>query len=610
MKKWMVFLAMLMLLVAVAIPAFAANTEVAVAVSGDVAYAGDEITVTVSVSGDVLYTSIGYVPSYDKDVFEFVSFTAADNTGASINKYDETTGACMVMFESAKAYAGELFTLKLKVKADAPLKTVTIGGEVKANNQSDAVAVTIKSAQVVIECHHSYEWTKVDDNTHKGVCACGDVKTENHDWSGEVTDVEPATCIKPGSEIQHCSGCGATNKVTVKAKGHAWDNDCDTDCNNGCGETRDVSHSYSDKWSTDQENHWRVCTICGKKKDEAAHKPGAAATDKNPQVCTECGYVIQQALEHVHDFGEEWQQGAESHWHACAGCDEKKDEATHIPGPAATERDPQTCTECGYVLQAALKHVHDFDTSIWQKDSQNHWHVCKKAGCYTWGSSAPHDYDDECDVTCNTCGYVRIAPHHYGTEWQGNAYGHWVVCLLCGEQSSIMPHIPGDPATQDTPQTCTECQYWLMYPLSHEHSYELTWETDDYSHWKCCRECGASTEQEQHNWNEGTVIAEATETQDGMILFSCLNCGYERRMIVAATGTQTTPTQPSDATDPTEQTGPVETRPIITPLEEQEEFPWWILVVVAGTLLVTGIALFVIEFIRGKKHNTHGKFSK
>lgn len=550
MKKLMVFLAVLTLLVAISASAFAANTEVTFTTSGEQVYAGDEVVITVSVSGDTPYVAIGVKFEFDSGVFAFVRAEDAD-TGALRADYDEATNTFGVAFADPTAYEGVIQTIILRVKADAPVGTTTLGGSVVG-----AEGATLNAAQVTVACRHSYEWTQVDENTHKGVCACGDEKTENHDWSDEATDVEPATCTKPGSETLHCLVCNAAKTVDINAKGHAWDNDCDPDCNNGCGETRETSHKYSEKWSSDQKNHWHACTVCGDKKDVTAHKPG----------------------------------------------------------PAATEKDPQICTECDYVIEDALKHVHDFDTSIWQQDSENHWHVCKKAGCYTHGNSAKHVYDDECDVSCNVCSHVRIAPHHYGTEWQGNMYGHWMVCVLCGEQSSIMPHIPGDEATEETPQVCTECQYWVKYPLSHEHSYDMTWETDDYNHWKSCLECGEIDAPMPHSWDEGMVIEEPTDTKDGQKSYTCLDCGYRRIVLIPMEGTQQTdPTQPTDSGDPfnpADPTDPVETRPTIAPPAEKEEFPWWILAVAAGTLLVTGIVLFLIEFVRSRKHNMHGKFSK
>ena len=59
-------------------------------------------------------------------------------------------------------------------------------------------------------------------------------------------------------------------------------------------------HNYADVWSSDESGHWHECSLCHGKKDEAAHTPGAAATETTPQKCTECDYIITPALGHTH----------------------------------------------------------------------------------------------------------------------------------------------------------------------------------------------------------------------------------------------------------------------------------------------------------------------
>lgn len=61
---------------------------------------------------------------------------------------------------------------------------------------------------------------------------------------------------------------------------------------------------------------------------------------------------------HEHSWSREWSKNETYHWHACSGCDEKNDVGTHTPGAAATEKDPQTCTVCGYIIAPATGHIH------------------------------------------------------------------------------------------------------------------------------------------------------------------------------------------------------------------------------------------------------------
>ncbi len=545
MKKLLVFLAALMLLMALALPAFAADSEVTFASSGDLVYAGEEIKVTVSISGDTPYTALGVLLNYDKQVFEYVEYEFG-NTSALFMDFSD--GMLVATFDDNNTYAGNLLIIKLKVKEDAPSITTSITGQVSAKNLNDNVAITVKAAEVTIGCRHNFTWENKDEEQHVGTCSiCGDVKTEKHGW-GEGFNITPATCTEPGSETLECLLCHTQKTVRIDPKGHAWDNDCDPDCNNGCGETREAGHKYEEKFSSDEDKHWHACSVCGDKGELTAHVPGPAATETTAQTCTTCGYEIKPKLAHVHDFSEEWQQ-----------------------------------------------------------DADYHWHICLKKGCYSRMDNDTHDYTDACDVTCNTCGHIRVAPHQYGMEWRASDLGHWQDCLLCGNHSEILEHIPGAPATADTPQVCTECNFWIQYPLNHEHTLAEVWSYDDNNHWKYCTECSAHCEEAPHNWDEGTVLEEATETQNGSIRYNCKDCEASREELILATGTQTDPTE----TDPGTQTDPiVPTNPQSPNPAEKDEFPWWILIALAGVLLLTGIVLFVIELIRSKKHNSRGKYSK
>lgn len=63
---------------------------------------------------------------------------------------------------------------------------------------------------------------------------------------------------------------------------------------------------------------------------------------------------------HVHSWSQDWSVDAESHWHACGGCSQRRDAAAHTPGEWVTDREAtcteegrrhRACTVCGYVLE-------------------------------------------------------------------------------------------------------------------------------------------------------------------------------------------------------------------------------------------------------------------
>lgn len=132
-----------------------------------------------------------------------------------------------------------------------------------------------------------------------------------------------------------CHGCD--EKENFEA--HQYTDACDAECNT-CGYIRTVTHSYSDTWSTDSEKHWHQCSVCGNRADESAHIPGPAATETSAQTCTTCGYVLQAPLGHEHSFGSAWQTDAVSHWHGCA-CGAKADEGSHSWDGGTVTQPPQ-----------------------------------------------------------------------------------------------------------------------------------------------------------------------------------------------------------------------------------------------------------------------------
>lgn len=220
-----------------------------------------------------------------------------------------------------------------------------------------------------------------------------------HQWD-EGTVTKEANCIEPGAKIYTCTVCQEkrTEEIAVLTT-HTYQNNCDPDCDI-CGLVREIIHSYDTAWSADESGHWYACTVCGDKKDIAVHTPGDAPTETTAQTCTECGYIIQPAFGHTHNFSTEWKADTQGHWHGCDGCEEK-------------------------------------------------------------GEFAAHSFENDCDTDCAVCGFVRTVAHSYKTEWSANGEKHWHECEVCGVKKDENAHIPGAEPTGTAPQTCTDCGYVL-----------------------------------------------------------------------------------------------------------------------------------------------------
>ena len=57
-------------------------------------------------------------------------------------------------------------------------------------------------------------------------------------------------------------------------------------------------------WITNSNEHYKECSVCHQQVLKGNHIPGPEATVDTPQTCTECGYVIKEAIGHVHTAGE------------------------------------------------------------------------------------------------------------------------------------------------------------------------------------------------------------------------------------------------------------------------------------------------------------------
>ena len=172
-------------------------------------------------------------------------------------------------------------------------------------------------------------------------------------------------------------------------------------------------HRYGD-WSKDGTNHWHECTdaACPNQSESIKDKAAHIYDDDADTTCNICGYVrTVTPPAHEHRYGD-WSKDGTNHWHECtdADCPEQsesiKDKAAHI----YDDDTDITCNICGYV-RTVTPPAHEHRYGDWCKDGTNHWHECTDADCPNQSEStkdkAAHIYDDDADTTCNVCGYVR-----------------------------------------------------------------------------------------------------------------------------------------------------------------------------------------------------------
>ena len=369
-----------------------------------------------------------------------------------------------------------------------------------------------------------------------------------------------------------------------------------------------LGHAWASDWSKDTDNHWKECSRCHEKKDEAAHDYGS------DNICDTCGY--DKTVPHTHNLtlvpakAPTCTEKGNTAYYTCDGCDKWFEDAT-----GASEITDKTS-----VILAATGH----SASDWKSDNTDHWKECTVVGCgvIIEGSKAAHTagewiIDTPATATtsgskhkeCTVCGYTMATEtipatgggehtHSYGSEWKNDADNHWHECS-CGDKKDTAAHTAGEwiidtPATATTSGTkhkkCTVCGYTMTIETipatggEHTHSYGSDWKNDATNHWHECS-CGDKADKAAHDF-KWVVDKEATATQKGSKHEECRVCGYKKAAVeIPATGTPTEPGKPTDSDS--SQTG-----------DNSNMILWIALLFVSG-----GVVIGIIVYSKKKKEN-------
>ena len=341
-----------------------------------------------------------------------------------------------------------------------------------------------------------------------------------------------------------------------------------------------LGHAWASDWSKDTDNHWKICSRCHEKKDEAAHDYGS------DNICDTCGY--DKTVPHTHNLtlvpakAPTCTEKGNTAYYTCDGCDKWFEDAT-----GASEITDKTS-----VILAATGH----SVSDWKSDHTDHWKECTVVGCgvIIEDSKAAHTagewiIDTPATATtsgskhkeCTVCGYMMATEtipatgggehtHSYGSDWKYDADNHWHECS-CGDKADKAAHTAGEwiidtPATATTSgskhKECTVCGYMMATETipatgggEHTHSYGSDWKYDADNHWHECS-CGDKADKAAHDF-KWVVDKEATATQKGSKHEECKVCGYKKAAVeILATGSTTKPTDPTQTNSNTGAEGP------------------------------------------------------
>lgn len=168
-----------------------------------------------------------------------------------------------------------------------------------------------------------------------------------------------------------------------------------------------------------------------------------------------------------HSYATVWSSDADGHWHECSLCHDHKDEAAHTPGAAATETTPQKCTECDYIITPALGHTHhmtliDENPATCTTDGNTAYYVC--SGCGKWFADATGNVE----ITDHNSVVINFLGHEWATVWSSDADGHWHACSRCNAKADEAAHTPDHTghATDEYAIKCSFCDYVIEAQLA------------------------------------------------------------------------------------------------------------------------------------------------
>ena len=384
-----------------------------------------------------------------------------------------------------------------------------------------------ETGRIIDRAAHIY-----DDDADTTCDLCGYVRSIAPDHSGGHVYGDWSWDVN--SHWHECTDPDCPDKAgSVQDKAsHVYDDNHDYDCN-VCGYIRstELSHTHTfDGWKYDAERHYHICSVkyCPypEKMDSAPH----AYDDDQDEFCNVCAYG-RFGTQHAHTYGDWTADGKTGHYRVCTAENCPYADKGRVTEAHSYDGDADTiCDTCGYDRSVTPPaHAHTYGD--WTADGETgHYRVCTDENCTSADKgrvTEAHSYDDDADMTCDTCGYERtVTPpaheHSYG-DWSKDGTSHWHECTDddCLEKAESIKDKAAHDYDDDADTICDVCGYERsVTPPAHEHTYG-DWTADgETGHYRVC------TDENCTSADKGRVTEAHSYDDDADM--TCDTCGYER----------------------------------------------------------------------------------
>lgn len=225
-----------------------------------------------------------------------------------------------------------------------------------STKQTCSVCNAEKTATVAATGKHVYEdLIYMDDKYHAQICTqCDKTNKSKHTSNGEWT-------ADGKYHWNFCTKCNERYNVAT----HIYANGCGTDCT-VCGFTSPFTHELSESYTSDEKQHYRTCNLCGLAIEPGDHEYSSDCDD----TCNVCNGIRQASVQHTcKQVSDE-----NAHWQSCIVCNNESEHISHSPDLNAQDWEDQCCTDCGFVVRSADQHIHTYQSIDFNR--RTHWGTC------------------------------------------------------------------------------------------------------------------------------------------------------------------------------------------------------------------------------------------